>query len=126
MVVQSLSYMYFCCYLLLKVKPKFVVKPNSTRGYEGYSLQIDCHAIGDPKPTITWISRPINDDPQHFIQYDNGTLFIPEVKASDAGKYQCIAGSDAGLNTAEITLTVQSRSTLYFSIAFFALKLKEG
>ena len=86
-----------------------MIKPNSTTGFEGYSLKLDCTAIGDPVPTITWIGKPIRENAEHFVQYPNGTLFIREIRADDAGKYQCIAGSDAGLNTAEITLTVQSK-----------------
>ncbi|XP_054759020.2 inactive tyrosine-protein kinase 7-like isoform X1 [Lytechinus pictus] len=89
------------------VKPKFRIIPNNTIGFEGYSLKIDCTAYGDPEPTITWMSKPIINYPDHFTHLPNGTLIIQEVSANDAGRYQCIAGSDAGLNTTEITLSVQ-------------------
>ena len=94
------------------MKPKFVIIPNNTVGFEGYSLKIDCTAYGDPAPTITWISKQIANNPEHFTHLPNGTLLIREVHANDAGRYQCIAGSDAGLNTTEITLSVQSKSSL--------------
>ncbi|XP_071476502.1 inactive tyrosine-protein kinase 7-like [Diadema antillarum] len=88
------------------VKPKFRIVPQNTSGFEGYSVQIDCSAYGEPLPTLTWISKPLSKYPDHFVQFPNGTLHIPELHATDAGNYQCIAGSQAGFNITEITLTV--------------------
>ncbi|XP_022097303.1 inactive tyrosine-protein kinase 7-like [Acanthaster planci] len=90
------------------VRPRFTIVPSNATGYEGYSLTIDCQATGDPFPRISWMGiSPAKVESPHMVKLDNGSLFIKQVKASDAGNYQCLAGSDAGLSSAEITLIVR-------------------
>ena len=78
-------------------------------GYEGYPLRLDCQARGDPPPAITWTSIAPNKIPEHFNPLENGTLLIDQVLSTDGGRYQCVAGNRAGLNTTEIVITVKSR-----------------
>ncbi|RZF35776.1 hypothetical protein LSTR_LSTR012074 [Laodelphax striatellus] len=91
--------------------PKFVVLPrNPTEAFEGYSIQMDCVAEGDPKPTIQWDKNSVmNDfDSKRFHVLENGSLVIDEVHFSDEGKYGCTAGNSGGLKRYEISLHVRS------------------
>ncbi|XP_039280486.1 LOW QUALITY PROTEIN: inactive tyrosine-protein kinase 7 [Nilaparvata lugens] len=91
--------------------PKFVVLPrNPTEAFEGYSIQMDCVAEGDPKPTIQWDKNSVmNDfDTKRFHVLENGSLVIDEVHFSDEGKYGCTAGNSGGLKRYEISLHVRS------------------
>ena len=90
------------------VKPKFTKIPKNATGYEGYPLFIDCLARGDPPPQITWTAIAPNTFPDHFVSHKNGTLIIDQVVLGDGGRYQCVAGNKAGLNTTEIVLEVKS------------------
>ncbi len=85
----------------------------NTTGYEGYPLYIDCQARGDPTPAITWTSispkkTSTKQLPSHFVSHKNGTLIVEQLLATDGGRYQCVAGNRAGLNTTEIVIIIRS------------------
>lgn len=35
--------------------PEFVAKPHSTIALEGSDITLDCAAIGNPQPAISWL-----------------------------------------------------------------------
>ncbi|XP_006817060.1 PTK7-like protein isoform X1 [Saccoglossus kowalevskii] len=91
------------------VYPEFTLEPVDTEAYEGYSAMMHCQADGDPTPQISWTAGEKKSLPVHFEVLENGTLYTSEVRVADEGKYTCIAGSNAGLNSREVTLSVINR-----------------
>lgn len=60
----------------------------------GENLLFDCEAVGEPKPKILW-TLPNNDviaaSNERYLIHVNGSLDIRDVKATDVGKYVCMA-----------------------------------
>lgn len=44
------------------VAPHFTAKPQSTVGLEGSTITLDCSAVGNPKPWITWLKDGVAID----------------------------------------------------------------
>ena len=103
------------------VKPKFTVKPQNTTVFEGQSLLVDCEAYGDPEPVITWIKD--EGKVRKTIKTNNNSLYLPEVKEKDAGKYTCYAGSKGGLNTTDFYLTVERKHFALNTTTQYLIKL---
>uniref|UniRef100_A0A3Q2D071 Heparan sulfate proteoglycan 2 n=1 Tax=Cyprinodon variegatus TaxID=28743 RepID=A0A3Q2D071_CYPVA len=86
--------------------PQVQVSPQNVDVREGESLRLYCRASGSPTPKLSWSKD----------RTDIGTLFIPNVKISDAGTYICIGSNIVGTNSAPIQVTVH-RVTIQPSIA---------
>ncbi|KAJ8360629.1 hypothetical protein SKAU_G00171540 [Synaphobranchus kaupii] len=72
----------------------------------GNSVEFDCQAIGDPKPTVRW-SKVGGSLPAH-VMVQGGMLKIEQVKGTDAGHYRCTATNDVGSVQSQVVLNVQS------------------
>ncbi|XP_064160473.1 basement membrane-specific heparan sulfate proteoglycan core protein-like isoform X1 [Anguilla rostrata] len=72
----------------------------------GNSVEFDCQAIGDPKPTVRW-SRVGGSLPAHAVVL-GGMLKIEQVKDIDAGQYRCTATNNVGSVQSQVLLHVQS------------------
>ncbi|XP_015241296.1 PREDICTED: basement membrane-specific heparan sulfate proteoglycan core protein isoform X8 [Cyprinodon variegatus] len=72
----------------------------------GNSVEFECHAVGDPEPTVQWskVGGPL---PSHIMVKD-GMLRIDQVTEADAGHYRCTATNDVGSVQSEVLLNVQS------------------
>ncbi|VDL71890.1 unnamed protein product [Nippostrongylus brasiliensis] len=71
------------------------------------TVEITCHIVGTPPPTVTWSfdGKPLlqTDD----IQMDgNGTVIIHNVKSEDEGRYTCKAENKAGKAEADTYVQV--------------------
>nr|XP_055051712.1 immunoglobulin superfamily member 10 isoform X2 [Misgurnus anguillicaudatus] len=68
----------------------------------GGRLQLNCSAVGDPKPHIIWRlpSKALVDQSHRMGSrmkvFENGTLIIESVNEKDAGDYLCVARSKVG------------------------------
>jgi len=88
-----------------------VISDNSTQSLvatEGYSVQMECYADGNPTPTITW--RRENNAiilPTDSATYVGNVLKINSVKKEDRGTYYCVAVNGAGTYKRIINLEVQ-------------------
>ncbi|KAI9538737.1 hypothetical protein NQZ68_012390 [Dissostichus eleginoides] len=81
--------------------------PPSVRGVTGTPIQLNCAAIGIPKPEIIWElpdhsvlsaadqGRPMGSE----LLHPQGTLIIQRPKASDSGTYTCQAKNHLGTDS---------------------------
>ncbi|XP_056297776.1 immunoglobulin superfamily member 10 isoform X2 [Pseudoliparis swirei] len=81
--------------------------PPSVRAVTGTPIQLNCVAIGFPKPEITWElpdrsilsaaeqGRPMGSE----LLHPQGTLIIQRPKASDSGTYKCLAKNRLGTDS---------------------------
>ncbi|XP_076022702.1 basement membrane-specific heparan sulfate proteoglycan core protein isoform X2 [Genypterus blacodes] len=72
----------------------------------GNSVEFECHAVGDPEPTVKW-SKVEGSLPAH-IMVKGGMLRIDQVTEADAGQYRCTATNDVGSVQSQVVLNVQS------------------
>ncbi|KAM9812236.1 immunoglobulin superfamily member 10 isoform X1 [Syngnathus typhle] len=79
-----------------------VISQQVTELYFGDQLKLNCSAIGEPEPRITW-RLPSNAmvEQSHrmgsrFQVLENGTLVVNSVIDKDAGDYLCMAKSTSG------------------------------
>ncbi|KAG9353052.1 hypothetical protein JZ751_017628 [Albula glossodonta] len=72
----------------------------------GNSVEFDCQALGDPKPTVRW-SKVGGSLPAHVV-VQGGMLKIMQVTEADAGHYRCTATNDVGSVQSQVVLNVQS------------------
>ncbi|KAL7864275.1 hypothetical protein AOLI_G00156950 [Acnodon oligacanthus] len=72
----------------------------------GNSVEFECQAIGEPKPTVRW-SKVGGSLPDH-VQVKGGMLKIEQVTEADAGQYRCTATNDVGSVQSTVVLNIQS------------------
>ena len=93
-------------------KPRITVAPENTTTSEGDLVQFKCRAVGNPSPMIFWSrrnsasSRPLPSRAQ-IVNAD--TLVINPIAEEDAGTYVCQARNEAGTDTKEALLRVNSK-----------------
>ena len=74
--------------------PQFTVRPpGHLKKVTNHNITVPCQAIGDPKPTLTWMKEN-GELPLGRSQVSvDGTLQIWNTKEEDSGIYTCIAAS---------------------------------
>nr|XP_033781751.1 contactin-4-like [Geotrypetes seraphini] len=88
-------------------EPKIEVHfPETVPSAKGSTVKLECFALGNPVPTISWrradgkqISRKIRR------QKSSGVLEIPNFQQEDAGIYECVAENSRGKNIVRGQLT---------------------
>ncbi|XP_068106616.1 leucine-rich repeat and fibronectin type III domain-containing protein 1-like protein isoform X2 [Hyperolius riggenbachi] len=75
---------------------------------EGEEVVLKCKAVGDPEPTIHWVSPDgkVVSNSSRAASFENGTLEITITTVRDTGQFTCIASNTAGDATASVELTV--------------------
>uniref|UniRef100_A0A673XQ66 Contactin-3 n=1 Tax=Salmo trutta TaxID=8032 RepID=A0A673XQ66_SALTR len=87
--------------------------PESLHVTKGSSVKLECFALGNPVPAITWRRTDGNPLPGKMkINHSNGVLEIPYFRPEDAGAYECVAENSRGKNIAKGQLIFQSMITL--------------
>lgn len=80
------------------------------------NLWLPCTSYGTPHPSVHWVlhdgsvvrSKKHTSEKRMSV-FDNGTLFIIDVKQEDNGKYECIATSSTGSERRVVTLSVEKQ-----------------
>ncbi|XP_060793465.1 basement membrane-specific heparan sulfate proteoglycan core protein isoform X7 [Neoarius graeffei] len=72
----------------------------------GTSVEFECHAEGDPVPTLHWskVGAPLPD----HVQVKGAMLRIDRVTEADAGQYRCTATNNVGSVQSQVVLNIQS------------------
>ena len=99
--------------VLIMIPPSFD-KPLANQTFtenEELSLQVTVH--GKPAPKLTWLKDNVeiktNERMKISKDKDISTLLIKKVESSDSGQYKCIACNDAGKETSEALVLVNTR-----------------
>ncbi|CAM4349016.1 contactin-5 isoform X1 [Caretta caretta] len=80
-------------------EPKIEVHfPYTVTAAKGTTVKMECFALGNPVPTISW--RKVNDhNPSKArLRKSQAVLEIPNVQLEDAGMYECKAENSRGRN----------------------------
>ncbi|XP_035380323.1 contactin-4 isoform X1 [Electrophorus electricus] len=69
---------------------------------KGSSVRLECFALGNPVPTISWRRADGSPFPGKIkINHSNGVLEIPYFRPEDAGFYECLAENSRGRSVAK-------------------------
>uniref|UniRef100_A0A8C7TJQ2 Contactin 4 n=1 Tax=Oncorhynchus mykiss TaxID=8022 RepID=A0A8C7TJQ2_ONCMY len=100
--------------VMAEYEPKIEVQfPERLHVTKGSSVKLECFALGNPVPAITWRRTDGNPLPGKMkINHSNGVLEIPYFRPEDAGAYECVAENSRGKNIAKGQLIFQSMITL--------------
>ncbi|XP_077436910.1 obscurin-like isoform X2 [Vanacampus margaritifer] len=97
-------------------KPRFLIKPLSTRAGRGEDAVFSCKLWGSPRPEVTWEKdgRKLSEifESTHFsVSYQDGGWFqlkIFKTRAPDGGVYTCKARNEFGEALAGAVLLVDA------------------
>ncbi|KAK0147536.1 Contactin-3 [Merluccius polli] len=82
-------------------EPKIEVQfPELVHGAKGSTMKLECFALGNPVPSISW--RRVDSAPfarKVDTRKVSGVLEIPYFQQEDAATYECVAENSRGLNT---------------------------
>uniref|UniRef100_A0A8C1WUI1 Contactin 4 n=1 Tax=Cyprinus carpio TaxID=7962 RepID=A0A8C1WUI1_CYPCA len=67
---------------------------------KGSSVRLECFALGNPVPSISWKRADGSPFPGKMkINHSNGVLEIPYFRPEDSGLYECVAENSKGRNS---------------------------
>uniref|UniRef100_A0A672NDB8 Contactin-4-like n=1 Tax=Sinocyclocheilus grahami TaxID=75366 RepID=A0A672NDB8_SINGR len=82
---------------------------------KGSSVRLECFALGNPVPSISWKRADGSPFPGKMkINHSNGVLEIPYFRPEDSGLYECMAENSKGRSIAKGRLVFQSKSDLHW------------
>ncbi|XP_036287989.1 contactin-3 isoform X1 [Pipistrellus kuhlii] len=92
-------------------EPKIEVQfPETLPAARGSTARLECFALGNPVPRITWRrsdGRPLPG--RATLRKSGGVLEIPGFEQEDAGSYECLAENSRGRNVARGRLTYYAK-----------------
>lgn len=115
---MSFQYINYVILFFLTALPIFKIIPNNITINATNIARLDCGAIGDPKPEISWQKDGGNDFPAarerriHVMPTDDA-FFIINTKVSDQGIYTCTAENAAGIIKTNGSLIVHGKYSLF-------------
>ncbi|KAF8787391.1 Peroxidasin like protein [Argiope bruennichi] len=90
------------------VPPVFSRVPEDQRIEMGSSIELPCHAKGQPMPQIKWRKNGsiLGSESNHHRINIHGDLYMFNIQRDDDGIYECIAENDVGRASVSMRLTV--------------------
>ncbi|XP_074501928.1 contactin-4 isoform X1 [Sebastes fasciatus] len=97
-------------------EPKIEVQfPDTLHVSKGSSVKLECFALGNPVPSISWRRADGNPLPGKIkINHSSGVLEIPYFRPEDAGVYECVAENSRGRNVARGQLLFHNVENLHW------------
>ncbi|XP_055637353.1 leucine-rich repeats and immunoglobulin-like domains protein 3 [Toxorhynchites rutilus septentrionalis] len=97
--------------------PSFRRSPSDISVHSGKTARLDCSAVGDPKPQISWDKDGGSDFPaakerRIHVKPDEDAFFIFNAQLADMGLYTCTAENPAGVIKANALVVVFESPTL--------------
>ncbi|XP_053148959.1 contactin-4 isoform X3 [Hemicordylus capensis] len=88
-------------------EPKIEVQfPEMVPSAKGTTVRLECFALGNPVPTISWRRADGKQIPPKTRRHKSSSILeIPNFQQEDAGLYECIAENVRGKNVARGQLT---------------------
>uniref|UniRef100_A0A4W6CH10 Contactin-5 n=1 Tax=Lates calcarifer TaxID=8187 RepID=A0A4W6CH10_LATCA len=78
-------------------EPKIEVHfPTSVLAAKGVTVRLECFALGNPVPTITWRKINGNIPKKARLRKSQAVLEIPNIQLEDSGTYECKAENPRG------------------------------
>uniref|UniRef100_A0A3P9H9S5 Contactin-5 n=1 Tax=Oryzias latipes TaxID=8090 RepID=A0A3P9H9S5_ORYLA len=78
-------------------EPKIEVHfPSSVLAAKGVTVRLECFALGNPVPTITWRKINGNIPKRARLRKSQAVLEIPNIQQDDSGVYECKAENPRG------------------------------
>ncbi|CAG12802.1 unnamed protein product, partial [Tetraodon nigroviridis] len=92
-------------------EPKIEVHfPTSVLAARGATVRLECFALGNPVPTITWRKINGNIPKKARLRKSQAVLEIPNIQLEDSGTYECKAENPRGGTAFKGHLQVYSES----------------
>lgn len=87
--------------------PKLTYEPQDMEAEPGAIVEVPCRAEGKPKPVIQWKKdgTAVEGDKARISR--GGSLYLYNVTAADAGRYECSAVNEYGRATAQAVIQVR-------------------
>uniref|UniRef100_A0A667X572 Contactin-3-like n=1 Tax=Myripristis murdjan TaxID=586833 RepID=A0A667X572_9TELE len=108
-------------------EPKIEVHfPDNVPAAKGSTVTLECFALGNPVPEITW--KRANGVPfpsKVKMKYSNAVLEIPSFQQDDTGGYECVAENKMGKNTATGRLAFYAKPQWIQTMKDTALAIEE-
>ncbi|KAG7326669.1 hypothetical protein KOW79_010070 [Hemibagrus wyckioides] len=109
-------------------EPKIEVHfPDTVPAAKGSSVRLECFALGNPVPKISW--RRTNDVPfpsKVKLSNSNAVLEIPRFQQEDTGTYECIAENSRGKNAVKGRLSFHAKPHWLQTMTATALSIEEN
>ncbi|XP_078241343.1 contactin-4 isoform X2 [Pogona vitticeps] len=88
-------------------EPKIEVQfPETVPSAKGSTVRLECFALGNPVPTISWRRTDGKQIPKKARRHKSSSILeIPNFQQEDAGLYECVAENVRGKNVARGQLT---------------------
>ena len=90
--------------------PPFINSPPvGRRLLEGTSFRLDCLALGQPTPTVTWFHDGVRIVNSSRVQVDDRSVFVNASIVNDTGVYLCVANNSAGMTSHSLDIDIRRR-----------------
>ncbi|XP_053639727.2 protein sax-3 [Cherax quadricarinatus] len=91
--------------LTVMIPPWFVERPANVTVPPGVVVELACRTQGSPTPSVTW-RRLDGKMPLGRAKIDDQRLVLEQVETADSGVYACEVENEAGIASAQASLTI--------------------